>query len=419
MNVKPGGKSENRFRKKAKPKNFKKVLRRVIDYLKEDKKIIRLVFLIVIIDSILVISVPFLIGKIVDIIENNKLDSVFSTTLLILLTCYLVELFINICKGILTARLSQRVVKKMRRNLFLKLQKLPIVFFHKSSRGDIMSRFTNDVDNISTGISSAIVQLMSDVLNICLTFIMMLYLSKILTLLSIILAPMVILLSKFIASHTRKLFKEQQVELGKLNSQVEEIISDINIVKAFSYEEKAIEDFKDSNKKLFTLSLKAQIYTGLLYPIMNVITNIGFTAICIGGGILASKDIITVGVIASFLSYSKQFTRPLNEIANLFNTFQSALAGCERIFEIIDEEEEKDYGSINIEKDSLSDIEFKSVSFSYDNKNNVLKDINLKIKQGTSNAIIGETGSGKTTIVNLITRFYDIKEGTINLNIVI
>ena len=260
------------------------------------------------------------------------------------------------------------------------------------------------------------------------TFIMMFVLSPILTFCSVILIPIVMFVSNFIAKRTRVFFKQQQVELGKLNAHIEEMISNINVVKSFNYERKSVNDFKEVNDRLLNISLKSQIYTSLLMPIMNVISNIGFATICIIGGILASKDIITIGVIASFLSYVRQFTRPLNELANLFNTLLSAIAGCERVFEIIDEQEEQEVhnmfkSEINDNKDGnlnshfvKGEIELKDLSFSYDSKKKILDNINLKIKAGTSNAIIGETGSGKTTIINLITNFYHIDEGSIFLD---
>lgn len=429
MNLSTGNQKVSRLKKKAKPKDFKKTFKRVFMYFKKDKKITRLIFLLVIIDSIISTIIPYTLGKVVDIINIDIYSkSIFLKGILILLLFYIIEFLVKLSKGIFTARLSQSIVRDMRRNLFLKFRNLPINFFDKSSTGDIMSRVTNDVDNISTGISTSLVQLITGILNILLTFIMMFILSPILTFCSIILIPVVMFLSNFIAKRTRVFFKQQQVELGKLNSHIEEMISNINVVKAFNYEKKSVSDFKEINNRLLSISLKSQIYTSLLMPIMNVISNIGFAIICIIGGVLASKDAITIGVIASFLSYVRQFTRPLNELANLFNTLLSAVAGCERVFEIMDEQEEAQINSrtksdiYNNKNNDLKnsfingDIEFKDVSFSYDSKKNILSDINLKIKAGTSNAIIGETGSGKTTIINLITNFYQIEKGKIFLD---
>ncbi|MCC0644439.1 MULTISPECIES: ABC transporter ATP-binding protein [unclassified Clostridioides] len=429
MNLSTGNQKVSRLKKKAKPKDFKKTFKRVFMYFKKDKKITRLIFLLVIIDSIISTIIPYTLGKVVDIINIDIYSkSVFLKGILILLLFYIIEFLVKLSKGVFTARLSQSIVRDMRSNLFLKFRNLPITFFDKSPTGDIMSRVTNDVDNISTGISTSLVQLITGILNILLTFIMMFILSPILTFCSIVLIPVVMLLSNFIAKRTRVFFKQQQVELGKLNSHIEEMISNINVVKAFNYEKKSVSDFKEVNDRLLSISLKSQIYTSLLMPIMNVISNIGFAIICIIGGVLASKDVITIGVIASFLSYVRQFTRPLNELANLFNTLLSAVAGCERVFEIMDEQEEAQINSStksdiynnknsNLKKSFINgDIEFKDVSFSYDSKKNILSDINLKIKAGTSNAIIGETGSGKTTIINLITNFYQVEKGKIFLD---
>ncbi|EMJ5408231.1 ABC transporter ATP-binding protein [Clostridioides difficile] len=429
MNLSTGNQKVSRLKKKEKPKDFKKTFKRIFMYFKKDKKITRFIFLLVIIDSIISTVIPYTIGKVVDIIDIDTYSkSIFLKGIIILLSFYIIEFSVKLSKGICTARLSQSIVREMRSNLFLKFKNLPITFFDKSSTGDIMSRVTNDVDNISTGISNSLVQLITGILNILMTFIMMFVLSPILTFCSVILIPIVMFVSNFIAKRTRVFFKQQQVELGKLNAHIEEMISNINVVKSFNYERKSLNDFKEVNDRLLNISLKSQIYTSLLMPIMNVISNIGFATICIIGGILASKDIITIGVIASFLSYVRQFTRPLNELANLFNTLLSAIAGCERVFEIIDEQEEQEVhnmfkSEINDNKDGnlnshfvKGEIELKDVSFSYDSKKKILDNINLKIKSGTSNAIIGETGSGKTTIINLITNFYHIDEGSIFLD---
>lgn len=429
MNLGTGNQKVSRLKKKEKPKDFKKTFKRVFMYFKKDKKITRFIFLLVIVDSIISTIIPYTLGKVVDIINIDTYSrSIFLKGIIILFSFYIIEFSVKLSKGICTARLSQSIVKEMRSNLFLKFKNLPITFFDKSSTGDIMSRVTNDVDNISTGISNSLVQLITGILNILMTFIMMFILSPVLTFCSIILIPIVMSLSNFIAKRTRVLFKQQQVELGKLNSHIEEMVSNINVVKSFNYERKSVNDFRDVNDKLLNISLKSQIYTSLLMPIMNVISNIGFATICIIGGVLASKEIITIGVIASFLSYVRQFTRPLNELANLFNTLLSAIAGCERVFEIIDEKEEQEAKSVS--KSNFNDnnnnslncsfingeIEFKDVSFSYDSKKKILDNINLKINAGTSNAIIGETGSGKTTIINLITNFYKVDEGSVFLD---
>lgn len=411
-------KSESRFIPKKKPKNFKKTFKRLLIYFKEEKKILNLIFTSVVIDSLIVILIPYLIGKCIDIIDFKNTN--YNNLIIIIITLlifYIVDSTINLSKEFVVVSMSQRIVKRIRSSLFNKIQQLPISYFDTHYNGDLMSRITNDVENISSGISGSIVQILTSTITILGTLIMMLILSPTLTFISIIIMPLVFILSRTIANKTKVFFKTQQVELGILNSHIEESITNINIIKAFNYEEKSIEKFNDINNKLLNVSLRAQLYSSLLMPMMNVISNMGFALISFIGAILSVKGIITVGIIVTFLTYMKQFTRPLNEIANLFNTLQSAVAGCERVFEILDENVEQD---AYIKKDKLrnldnirGNIRFENVWFSYEKDKFILKNINFSIKEGTSNAIIGTTGSGKTTIINLITRFYEPCEGNI------
>lgn len=407
---------QNRFKEKVKPKNFKKTIKRLWSYFKYEKKLLLIVLLLVIIDSLLVIISPYLIGKAVDYIDFKNL-SLLNMTLIALVVSYLIDVLIKFFENFIIYGMGQRVVKNIREEVFIKFQNLPILFFDTNSKGDIMSRVSNDVENISSGISDTLISLLSGVLTIVATLIIMLILSPILTLCTIITIPLVMVLTKTIAKKTKVLFKNQQVELGKLNGHIEEMIGGINIVKMFNYEDKSINKFKDTNEKLLNISIKAQVYSALLMPMMNVINNIAFALISIVGAILATKNIITVGVIATFLSYSRSFTRPLNNLANLFNTFQSALAGCERVFEILDSKEEvKDIEKCTVFDKINNNLVFGNVSFGYKENEYVLKNINLNIKANTSNAIIGETGCGKTTMVNLITRFYEVNNGSINID---
>jgi ATP-binding cassette subfamily B protein len=243
---------------------------------------------------------------------------------------------------------------------------------------------------------------------------MMLILSPILTAASLITVPLVFLLSNTIAGKTKAYFKEQQMELGRLNGYIEETITGIQVIKAFNHEDKVTKDFHTINNQLLKVGLKAQIWSGFLMPLMNVIGNLGFVAIAGVGGMLAVKDLISIGVITSFISYSKQFTKPLNEIANIFNTLQSATASAERVFEILDQEEEpKDREGALILRHPKGDVCFKEVSFGYRPDVPVLKKVSFEAARGSRIALVGETGSGKTTIVNLLSRFYDVTEGQI------
>lgn len=280
-----------------------------------------------------------------------------------------------------------------------------------------MSRLSNDIDNVSTTISQSTIQFMASTVNILGSLVMMIYLSPLMTVASMITVPMVYFLTRYIAKKTKILFREQQNTLGRLNGHIEETISGIHVVKAFNNEKKVTDEFKDQNQILRDVGVKAQIWSGFIMPLMNVINNFGFGVIAIFGGSLAVRGVISVGVIASFISYSKQFTRPLNELANTFNTLQSGIAGAERVFEILDQSEErKDSDNAIIIKDIKGEVEFKNVTFEYKKNEPVLKNLSFKVNPGTNIALVGPTGAGKTTIVNLLTGFYEIDKGEIKID---
>ncbi|ERK28828.1 ABC transporter ATP-binding protein [Clostridium intestinale] len=410
-------KGMDRFTPKAKPKNFKKTLKRLFGYISSEKRSLVFIFSLIIIDSFIGLMAPYLIGKAVDYMadfQGTKNSSGLIIVIFVLLISYIVSGGINIVEGRIMAKISQGIVRKLRVNLFSKLHKLPISFFDTHSHGEVMSRLTNDIENVSSTVSSSTTQLMSGVITIAGSFIMMLILSPILTLASLITVPLVGGLTKIIASKTKVLFKEQQVELGNLNGYIEETISGIDIVKAFNREKEAMNSFRGINDRLCEVGLKAQIWSGFLMPIMNVINNIGFMAVASVGGIFAVKEIITVGLIASFLSYSRQFSRPLNDLASIFNNLQSAVAGAERVFEILDENEE----SVDREESKKitnpkGEVVFENVSFGYSKDISVLKNISFSAKEGSSTALVGATGAGKTTIISLLTRFYEVTDGSI------
>lgn len=400
-----------------KPKNFKAAIRRLWSFFGNEKKLFVIIFVFVLMDAGLLLSVPYLTGRAVDAMSMGTGRVHFAEIKLIaamLLAVYLCDLLLSILNNFLMAGVSQRIVKTMRKTLFSKLQRMSIPFFDTHTHGDLMSRFTNDIDNISTTISSSTVSLMNDLIAITGSFIVMLILNPQLTLASVIIVPFVLLLSKTITRRTRVLFKAQQNVLGRLNGHIEESISNLQVVKAFNHENKVIKDFDRINQELFTVGLKAQITSGYLMPMMNVINNLGFVIVAVAGGILAINNLITIGVIASFLSYSKQFSRPLNDVANVYNTLQTAAAGAERIFEVLDQEEEK--ADITDAKELTGvkgNVEFQHVTFGYKEDIPILKDISFKAASGSITALVGPTGAGKTTIVNLINRFYDINKGRI------
>ena len=400
-----------------KAKDVKYTLKRLWDFFKSEKKQLIITFLFILISGLFGLLVPFLIGKAVDAIYPGKYLVQFDKLrfiVLILLSVYALDNILTFLQEYIVAGIAQRVVFNLREKLFEKLQSLPIIFFDTHTHGEIMSRLSNDIDNVSTTISQSTVQFMSSLVNILGSLVMMIYLSPLMTLASMVTVPMVYLLTSTIAKKTKVLFKKQQETLGRLNGHIEESIAGIHVVKAFNNEKKVIDEFREQNNILRDVGVKAQILSGYIMPLMNVIGNFGFGVVAVFGGTLAVKGIISVGVIASFISYSKQFTRPLNELANTFNTLQSGIAGAERVFEILDEvEERKDSATAIVKEDIRGEVEFRNVTFEYKKDEPVLKNISFKVAPGTNVALVGPTGAGKTTIVNLLTGFYEINKGEI------
>jgi ATP-binding cassette, subfamily B, multidrug efflux pump len=402
----------------SKPKNFTGTLKRLWQAFGKEKKLLPIVFVIVFVDALLMLSAPYLIGKSIDAMTGGEEAlSFLSIIILALLGSYILDGALTFLQSWLMAGISQRIVTNLRQALFDKLQKLPIAYFDARTHGELMSRLTNDIDNVSNSISQSTTQLMSGGIVLLGSLVMMLVLSPILTLACLITVPLVFLLTRMIAKRTSVLFKNQQMELGKLNGHIEETISGIQVVQAFNYEQKAIEDFTKINERLYKIGMKAQVWTGFLMPIMNVINNLGFAMVAIVGGVLAVKGLITVGVIASFLSYSRQFVRPLNDLANIFNVLQSGVAGAERVFEVLDEQEEPlDSPDATVLAQPKGHVVFDQVSFGYRPDQPILKNISFEAQAGSTIALVGPTGAGKTTIVNLLTRFYDVTSGTIYLD---
>ncbi len=413
-----GGGPGGRFmREVIKPKDFKTTIKRLWTYFETQYSALMGIGSAVILSTILTLLVPLLIGKAIDILSIVEISSdlyMLKILTLILFVVYLADSIIHLLQGWMMAGISKHIVTKLRSHLFSKLQRLSIAFFDTHTHGEVMSRLTNDIENVSTTISQSLIQLVAGSLTITGAFVMMLFLSPVLTLTSVFTVPLIFLLSKTITKKTKIHFKNQQIQLGKLNGYIEESITGMQVIKAFNHENQVIEEFGAINHQLFKAGLKAQILSGFLMPLMNVINNLGFVAVASIGGMLAVKDVISVGVIASFLSYSRQFARPLNELANIFNTLQSAVAGAERVFEVLDEKEEDEDKPEAIELSSpKGDVIFKKVSFGYRSDVKVLNEISFRAAPGSSTALVGATGSGKTTIVNLLSRFYEVGQGEI------
>ncbi|MDR3086023.1 MAG: ABC transporter ATP-binding protein/permease [Christensenellaceae bacterium] len=331
-----------------------------------------------------------------------------------LLVLFLANAAATYFQNIKTVEIAQFTSKRLRETLFGDMQALPLKFFDTRPSGDLMSRLSNDIDTISGMLSANMTQLFSGVISVLGALVAMLLLSPMLTLISMLTIPLTILLTRLLAGRMRGLYKAQQAKLGLLNGYVEEMVSGQKVVKLFSHEAETKAEFARQNEELRLSGTKAEIVGGVMGPLMNLINNFSYLVVAVAGGwMILGQGAITVGVVFSFLLYMKNFGRPLNEIANLFNTIQSALAAAERVFAILDEEPERDAPEAKGDLTVEGDIEFKGVNFSYLPGTPVLKNANLLAKKGQQIAIVGPTGAGKTTIISLLTRFYDKESGEI------
>lgn len=401
----------------AKPHDLMSTMKRLWKYFGGERKYLVFLFFLSIFDTAISLAIPYGLGRAVDAISlSSKLVNFGLLTVIIflMLAALFTDAVISFLQSWLIAGVSQRIIKSFRTSLFSKLQKLPISFFDTSTHGDLMSRLTNDIDNVSTTISQSTVQLIGGFLMVLGSLVFMLVLSPPLTLAAVITLPLSFFMTRLIALKTAPYYKEQQAELGKLDGHLEETISGLRVIKAFSHEEEVIRQFDAMNSSLLDVGLKAQIWSGFLFPVMNILNNLTLAIVALTGGILTINGMISIGVITSFIGYSRQFSRPLAEFANVFNTLQSAAAGAERVFDILDrKEEEKDAsGAAELSKPK-GDVVFDSVSFFYREDVPIIKNISFEVKRGSSIAIVGPTGAGKTTIVNLLARFYDVTSGRI------
>lgn len=399
----------------VKPKDFKGTLVRLFNLTKGHRKGLGWVLLLSALSSASSIISPYITGNAISAVKARE---PLTFVLIMLLLLYVTEGLIKFLQQFLMASIGQRIIHFIRKALFDKIKKLPLSFFDKHQHGELMSRLTNDVDNISTTISSSLTMLMTYFFTITGILIMMLRLSPVLTLVSFVGVGLIFGLTKIVTGHTKKLFKERQKYLGELNGHIEEGISGLTVVKAYCREDEMEEVFQEKNEKLTETSIKALIWSGYLMPMMNVINNLCYVAIAVFSGLMfVNGKISTIGIITSFLLYVRQFTRPFVEIANIYNNFQTAVAGAERVFEIMDEEPEPEdkEDALHLENPD-GDIVFDNVKFGYTPEKEVLKGISFSIPSGTKVAIVGPTGSGKTTIINLLTRFYDVTNGNILLD---
>jgi len=399
---------------KQKAKDWKTTLSRVWSYLAARKARLGLVLLMVLLSSGLSLLGPYMIGIGIDRFLGGEGGTDWIWFLAGLAAVYVLGALTGWLQNVWMISIAQETVYRMRLDLFRRLHRLPIPFFAKRQRGELMSRMTNDMDNVSSTLNSSAIQVFSSVLILVGSVIVMLLLSPLLTLLTFLVVPLMSAGMKWITNRTGILFKERQRHLGDLNGYIEETLSGQRIVKAFSQEERVVREFGERNGRIKLAGFWAQTISGFIPKVMNGLNNLSYALIVGVGGLLAIRGSITVGVIVVFVEYARQFTRPLNDLANQWNTLLSAIAGAERVFEILDEEEEaKDEAGAGRIDSVRGAVSFADVSFSYDQGKETLKGISFEAKPGETIAIIGPTGAGKTSLIQLLSRFYEADSGTI------
>ena len=408
-----------------KAKDFKGTLKRLIHYLRPQIKIIITMILIAILSTIFIIAAPKLIAAnitnpLIKAIATKGASANWNSIIkwIVIIACiYVLSAFFSFISYFISVKMSQKVVYTMRNDVKAKLNKLPLKFFDNTSTGNTLSVITNDIDTISTTLQQSITQIITSIITIIGVFIMMLTISVWMSLITLVSIPAFALFTGMIMKKSQKQFKLQQSELGRLNGHIEETYNGGLEIKLFNKQEKSTENFEEYNEKLCNASIKAQFLSSLIHPVLNFVNNISYVGIVIVGGILAGvRNPLSLGDIQAFIQYSNSFTQPILSTAQIANVIQSTVAAAERVFNILDKKEEIK------ETDKADDVKyegfvkFNNVDFSYNKNKELIKDLNLNIEKGSKIAIVGPTGAGKTTLVNLLMRFYDIDSGSITID---
>lgn len=378
-----------------------------------------------IIATILNIVGPLLLGDAVDVIQQQIMVRLsgqqinmtsIGKTLITLLAIYIGSAIFTFVQNYTMVGITQNVVRDMREKINQKISNLPLKYFDSNTKGEILSRITNDIDNISNTLQNNFTQIVTSSVTLIGVLAMMIYVSWEMTLITLSVIPACLIVALFIAKRSRKYFRAQWDRTGELNGHIEEMYNGHNIVKVFGHEKEAIEEFNEINEELYTSSRKAQFISGTIMPLLNFINNIGYVMICVAGGVYVFNRIITLGDVTSFITYSKMFTQPISDLGNIANNIQSSLASAERVFLLLDQEDEpKETAEYDLPSPK-GEISFENVEFSYSPDKPLIRNFNLHVKPGQLIAIVGPTGAGKTTIVNLLMRFYDVNSGSIKID---
>jgi len=405
-------------KKGDRPGDWQNVLKQIWKLVDEQRLLLITVLALVFVSSALALLGPFLIGHIIDThIVPSEFEG-FQTMILWLVVIYIFLSLSMFFQNYWMIGIAQQTIYRMRTSLFSHFQKLPVSFFDKRQHGELMSRVTNDIENVSATLNSSFIQVFSSILTLTGTFIVMLILSPLLTLLTMIIIPIMFIAIRWITRRTGKLYKAQQAAIGDLNGMIEETMSGQRIVKAFSQEDRVVKEFTVKSERLRRTGFWALTYAGFIPKVMNMLNNASFAIVAGVGGLLALNGHVTIGTIVIFSEYARQFTRPLNDLANQFNTVLSAIAGAERVFNIIREPIEKDNATNYADTVLKGKVEFDKVSFKYEQSDDehTIRNVSFSVNSGETAALVGATGAGKTTIMQLLARFYETNEGEIRID---
>lgn len=412
-----------------KAKDFKGTFKRLLTYLAPYKFSLLIVLLAAFLSTIFRIVGPKIMGNATTALFEGIMQKMqgipgagidFDYILKIVITLvviYVISAIFGFIQKFIMAEISQKSVYVMRKQVSEKLSKLPLKYFDSRAHGDILSRVTNDIDTIANTLQQSVTQFITSITTLIGVIVMMLTISPMLTLITILVLPLSVLFVKGITKRSQVYFKKQQKEIGKLNGHVEEMYTGHQVVKAFSHEEDSINQFDSINEDLYEVGWKAQFISGIIMPVMNIINNIGYILVCVAGGYFVTTGSITIGEVQAFIQYSRQFGQPIVQFASIANIIQSTIAAAERVFEILNEEEEvRETENPKVIQFPKGEVSFDHVKFGYDKDVTIIKDMNIDVKKGDVVAIVGPTGAGKTTLVNLLMRFYEVDKGKITVD---
>ncbi|MBQ9198925.1 MAG: ABC transporter ATP-binding protein [Lachnospiraceae bacterium] len=410
-----------------KAKNFKGAVADMLKYMGKEKIKVLIVMICAALSTVFIVVGPKIMGKATTELATGLMKKISQTggidfgyigkILLITLGLYVLSGVFTFTQGWLMTGVTQRLCYRMRKEISEKINRMPMKYFESRTYGEVLSRITNDVDTLGMSLNQSITTMITSIATLVGITIMMLSISPLMTLIAIFILPVSGALLGFIMKHSQKYFRQQQDYLGHINGQVEEVFGGHNIIKTFNKEEETLKEFKETNNVLYTSAVKSQFYSGLMMPIMTFVGNLGYAGVAISGGMLAIKGVITIGDIQAFIQYVKQFTQPITQMAQVMNQMQSMAAAAERVFEFLNEEEEVQIIDNPIRLDEVKgEVTFDHVQFGYDPEKIIIHNFSSEVKPGQTIAIVGPTGAGKTTMVKLLMRFYDVNGGAIKVD---